>query len=303
MLAVDVGGTTLACAVVASDGSISAESRATTPRTGDPETLFAEVTALARASLRESGAPINAIGVGCGGPMRSPEGIVSPLHIPAWRDFPLRGRLSAEIGAPCVVDNDAKAFTLGEHWLGAGQGAGALLGVIVSTGVGGGIMVGGRLVHGASGQAGHIGHVLVGRGYDAPVCDCGAIGCVEAIASGTALARRGGADAATLAERARAGDATALELFGNAGRALARGIASAAALLDLDRVVIGGGLGLGAWDLLVPALNAELATAARLSFTRDLEPRRAVLGDRAGLIGAAKLALDMTTAKSDLRGS
>jgi glucokinase len=302
VLAVDVGGTKLACAVVASDGSISAESRAPTPRTGDPEALFAEVTALARASRHEIDAPIDAIGVGCGGPMRSPEGIVSPLHIPAWHDFPLRGRLSAELGAPCVVDNDAKAFALGEYWLGAGRGARALLGVIVSTGVGGGIVIDGRLVHGASGQAGHIGHVHSGSGRDAPTCECGAIGCVEAIASGTALARRGGTDAATLAERARAGDAAAVDLFADAGRALARGIASGAALLDLDRVVIGGGVGFGAWDLLWPALYAELAAAARLSFTRELEPRRAELGDRAGLIGAARLALDMTTAKRDLRG-
>jgi len=292
VLAVDIGGTKLACAVVAADGSLNAERRAATPRTDDPDELFASVIALARASLDESGAAIDAVGVGCGGPMRWPEGIVSPLHIAAWREFPLRGRLTSDLGVPCVVDNDAKAFALGEHWLGAGQGARALLGIVASTGVGAGIVIEGRLVHGTTGQAGHIGHVLADSTPDAPDCACGARGCVEAIASGTAIARRGGAAPATLADRARAQDPEAGLIYADAGRALARGITSAAALLDLDRVVVGGGVALGAWDLLEPALRAELPISARLPFTRGLEVTRAALGDRAGLIGAARLALD-----------
>ncbi|HEV8229745.1 MAG TPA: ROK family protein [Candidatus Limnocylindria bacterium] len=291
VLAVDIGGTKVACAVVAADGSLSAERRMPTPRTDDPETLFAAVAAVARASLDASGASIDAVGVGCGGPMRWPEGVVSPLHIAAWREFPLRERLSTDFGAPCVVDNDAKAFAFGEHWLGAGRGARSLLGIVVSTGVGAGIVIDGRLVHGAGGQAGHVGHVLADSSADAETCACGATGCVETIASGTALARRGAADAAVLAERARAGEAIAVELFVAAGRALARGIASAAALFDLDRVVVGGGVGLGAWDLLAPSLRAELAARARLSFTRGLEVRRAALGEDANLIGAAKRVL------------
>ncbi len=297
VLALDIGGTKLASAVVSADGTLAAERRAPTPHTDDPEALFAGVVELARASLDKGAVAIDAVGVGCGGPMRWPEGIVSPLHIRAWRDFPLRERLSSALALPCVVDNDAKAFALGEHWLGAGRGARAFLGIVVSTGVGGGIVLDGDLAHGASGQAGHIGHVLADGGAGAPACACGATGCVEAIASGRALARRGSADAATLAQRARAGDAMAVELFADAGRALARGIASAAALLDLDRVVIGGGVGLGAWDLFAPALGAELATVARLSFTRGLDVRRAALGERAGLLGAAKLALENAPAK------
>jgi len=310
VLAVDIGGTKLACAVVAADGSLSAERRAATPRTDEPDELFASVIALARASLDESGAAIDtvdgraavaaagggaavgAVGVGCGGPMRWPEGIVSPLHIPAWREFPLRERFTSELGMPCVVENDAKAFALGEHWLGAGREARALLGIVVSTGVGAGIVMDGRLIHGASGQAGHIGHVLADSAPDAPDCACGARGCVESIASGTAIARRGGAAPDVLAERARAQDREAGLIYAEAGRALARGIACTAALLDLDRVVVGGGVALGAWDLLEPALRAELAIRARLPFTRGLEVTRAALGDRAGLIGAARLALD-----------
>jgi glucokinase len=290
VLAIDVGGTKLATAIVDADGASSAERRTATPRTSDPEELFTTVADLARESLAAAGVHVDGIGVGCGGPMRWPAGVVSPLHIPAWRDFPLRARLAALFAVSCAIDNDAKAFALGEHWLGAGRGARALLGIVVSTGIGAGIVIDGQLVHGASGQAGHLGHVLADT--DGPVCECGARGCVEAIASGSAIARRGGAEPAAIAERARAGDDAASRLYEDAGRALARGIASAAALLDLDRVVIGGGVALGAWDLLEPLLLAELALRAQLSFTRDLEVMRSALGETAGLFGAARLALD-----------
>jgi len=288
VLAIDVGGTKLASAIVTTDGTITAERRTATPRTQEPAELFMSLVALAKQSVAEGGIPIDGIGVGCGGPMRWPEGVVSPLHIPAWRDFPLRARLADAFAARCVVDNDAKAFALGEHWLGAGRGARALLGVVVSTGVGAGIVIDGELVHGAGGQAGHLGHVSVDP--DGPACECGARGCVEAIASGSAIAQRGHTDAAAVAARARAGDADASRIYVDAGRALARGIASAAALFDLDRVVVGGGVAVGAWDLLEPPLREELALRARLSFTRKTEVALSALGERAGLIGAAKLA-------------
>lgn len=287
ILAIDVGGTKLAAGVAREDGTLAAEASTPTPRTDDPDVLFSALVALCDGV--RAGARVRAIGVGCGGPMRWPEGIVSPLHIPAWRRFPLRERLAEAFEAPCVVDNDAKAFALGEHWRGAGRGGRALLGIVVSTGVGGGLVLEGQVVHGARGQAGHIGHVVALP--DGPECRCGARGCVEAVASGSALARRGAAGAADLAARARAGDGAAAALFGDAAMALARGIASAAALLDLDVVVLGGGVALGAWDLLEPALRAELSLRARLEFTRDLRVERAALGERAGLVGAAKLAL------------
>jgi glucokinase len=236
--------------------------------------------------------------------MRYPAGIVSPLNIPGWRDFPLRARLAAAYGLPVVVDNDAKAMALGEHWRGAGQGARYLLGMVVSTGVGGGIVVDGRLLHGAQGNAGHIGHVVVAP--SGPRCACGARGCIEAVASGPSIVRaaqaalrRGTpselADAApltaeTVAAAARAGDSLAMALFVRAGRALGRGIASAAALVDLDRVVIGGGVS-QAGSLLFDPLRAELARRARLDFTRGLAVLPAALGRQAGLVGAAALVL------------
>jgi glucokinase len=223
--------------------------------------------------------------------MRWPSGVVSPLHIPAWRAFPLRARLEARFRLPCVVDNDAKAMALGEWWRGAGRGATSLLGVIASTGVGGGIVIDGQLLGGAGGNAGHIGHVIATPG--GPRCDCGAAGCVEAIASGQAIARRygGGIDAVQIAARARKGDDRARSVFADAGKALARGIVATAVLCDLDRVVIGGGVAIGAWDLLAPALQSELDRSLRIEFSRGLAVHRAGLGANAGLVGAAALAL------------
>jgi glucokinase len=303
VLALDIGGTKMAAAIVEADGTLQASDRIATPRTQDPGTLFKSLSELCRGLL--ASAAVHAIGVGCGGPMQYPQGVVSPLNIPAWRGFPLRERLVAAFDLPCVVDNDAKALALGERWLGGGQGSNNMLGMVVSTGVGGGIILDGRLLHGLGGNAGHVGHIIVWP--DGPLCGCGARGCVEGVASGSGLARRlntaladgrssslpRGASAAEIAVAARAGDDLAQELFRTAGAGVGRGIASAAALLDLERVVIGGSIALRAWDLLGPPLEAEVRAAARLDFTRDLRVQHAQLGDQAGLYGAAQMAFSL----------
>jgi glucokinase len=297
-----VGGTKLAAAIVDTDGELLESERIATIATRDPDALFDTLQALCARLLRTR-PDVPAIGVGCGGPMRYPQGIVSPLNIPAWRGFPLRERLTAAFGLPCVVDNDAKALALGERWRGAGHGSDNMLGMVVSTGVGGGTILDGRLLHGFAGNSGHIGHIIVWP--NGPLCGCGAHGCVEGVSSGTGLARRlntalsegassrllPGATAEEIAAAARVGDALARELYRTAGQGVGRGIASAAALLDLERVVIGGSIALHAWDLLGPPLLAEVSEAARLDFTRNLQVVHAQLGDQAGLYGAAQMAL------------
>ena len=120
-LAIDIGGTKLAAAVVDVDGALLSASRAPTLRDGSGEDLFQALVALCRSAIEAADVGIKAIGVGCGGPMRYPEGLVSPLNIPIWRDFPLRRRLAETFERPCVVDNDAKALALGERWRGAGR--------------------------------------------------------------------------------------------------------------------------------------------------------------------------------------
>ncbi|HEX8968207.1 MAG TPA: ROK family protein [Chloroflexota bacterium] len=301
-LALDIGGTKLAVAVIDEHGSVRSEERTPTPRHADADQLFDALEAVCRRVLSQAHVEVEAVGVGCGGPMIYPAGRVSPINIPAWRDFPLRDRLADAFGLPCRVDNDAKALALGERWRGAGHGSANMLGMVVSTGVGGGIILEGRLLHGFTGNAGHIGHIVVWPG--GPRCGCGARGCVEAVASGTGLARRlseavadgapthlqPGATAADIAAAARQGDDLAAELFRSAGEAVGRGIASAAALLDLEVVVVGGSIALRAWDLLGPPLEAELRQSACLDFTRGLRVSPAALDDRAGLFGAAMLA-------------
>lgn len=301
VLAIDVGGTKLAAALVNGDWAVRGARSVPTPATTDAEALFDTLAGLCGAVLAATpdARPV-AIGVGCGGPMNCFAGCVSPLNIPAWRDFPLRDRLAERFGLPTLVDNDAKAYALGEHRVGQGRGARGLLGMVVSTGVGGGIVLDGRLIHGAHGNAGHVGHVIAVPG--GRLCACGARGCVEAIASGPSIVRQAAeaievGRSTTLrrypttpdvATAARSGDALALEIFCDVGLALARGIAAAAALIDLDRVVIGGGVSVAA-DLFLPALRAELDACARLDFTRGLEVRISRLVVEASLVGAAAL--------------
>ena len=292
----------MAAAVIGEDGQVLSSDRIATSPSADADGLFDALAMLCRSVSASAGASVSAIGVGCGGPMQYPAGIVSPLNIPAWRDFPLRSRLSAAFDLPCVVDNDAKALALGERWKGAGRGSDNMLGMVVSTGVGGGIILDGHLLHGFAGNGGHVGHVVVWP--DGPLCGCGARGCVEAVASGSGLTRRlndalssgaassllPGSSAGDIAAATRSGDPLALELMRTAGEGVGRGIASAAALLDLELVVIGGSIALKAWDLIGPPLEAELARSARLGFTRHVRVVQAEQGDQAGLYGAALLA-------------
>jgi len=307
-LAIDIGGTKLAAAVIDDGGRLLAAERMLTPPIWNGDELFRVLEDLCRRVLETARADVIAIGVGCGGPMQYPAGLVSPLNIvspantPVWHDFPLRARLAKTFGRPCIVDNDAKALALGEHWQGAGRGSNNVLGMVVSTGVGGGIILDGKLLHGFGGNSGHVGHIIVWP--DGPLCGCGARGCVEGVASGSGLARRlsdalatgartslaTGATAVDIAAAARQGDVLASELFRTAGEGVGRGIASAAALLDLELVVIGGSIALRAWDLLGPPLEATLRASAQLDFTRAVRVVPAELGDQAGLMGAALLA-------------
>lgn len=279
VLAVDIGGTKLAAARW--ESSLGEVHRA--PTGPDP---WASLTALLD-PLKDG---LEAIGVGCGGPMEWPLGVVSPLNIPAWRGFSLASELSLRYGVPVRVQNDAVCVAIGEHWQG-GWGVDDLLGMVVSTGVGGGFISGGRLLTGARGNAGHIGHVVVEPG--GPLCGCGVRGCLEAIARGPAIvawAAAKGCRATTgqeLGALALQGNAVALQAFARAGRALGIGIAAAAALLDVRVVVLGGGI--AQVPSLWPTLRLSLAEHAKLSYLDDLRVERAALGQEAGLVGAAAL--------------
>ncbi|MGP4099988.1 ROK family protein [Nonomuraea sp. KM90] len=184
ILAIDVGGTKMAAGLVGRDGTVARSRRVATPQGADAETLWRTLTDLVEPLAQGA----EGVGVGCGGPMTWPEGEVSPLNIPGWRDFPLRARLAALFpGLPVRLHNDAICLAVAEHWKGAGQGSDDMLGMVVSTGVGGGLILNGRLVNGRTGNAGHIGHVVV-EPEGGPRCGCGGHGCLEAVARGPALA-------------------------------------------------------------------------------------------------------------------
>jgi glucokinase len=190
---------------------------------------------------------------------------------------------------------DGLCMALGEHWRGAGQGAAFLLGMVVSTGIGGGLVLDGVPYHGRTGNAGHVGHVIVDP--DGPPCVCGARGCVEAIASGPHLAAWArtqgwtGADAKELADAAGSGNDIALRAFHRGARAIAAMIASVGAVCDLDLVVVGGGVA-QAGSLLFDPLRAELRNYVGLDFLSGLRVVPAALGGEAGLVGAAALLRD-----------
>jgi glucokinase len=300
VLALDVGGTKLAAARVSREGRVVRRAQVPTPVSADPEVLWDAVVALLDPLAAES--PVDGVGIGCGGPMRWPQGEVSPVNIPAWRGFPLLDRVRDRYAGPvpAVIHNDAIAMALAEARWGAGAGSRHMLGMVVSTGVGGGIVIDGRVVDGASGNAGHIGHVVVDP--QGPPCACGGRGCLEAMARGPAIAAdavargwSGEPTAVGVAAGAAAGDPAARAAFERAGEALGVAVASVAALLDLDVVVVGGGVALSG-DLLFGPARRAFGEHAGLDFARRARLEPAALGADAGVIGAAALVLDVLTA-------
>lgn len=292
-LVLDIGGTKIAAGLVDPDGRLLYETRQPTPHSDDPEEVWAAARRTIADTLGEAGGTVDGVGISSGGPIHLPEGTISPINIPAWRHFPIRERVAAEVpGLPVRLAGDGLCMALGEHWRGAGQGAAFLLGMVVSTGIGGGLVLDGAPYDGRTGNAGHVGHVIVDT--DGPPCACGARGCAEAIASGPNLVKWAhaqgwaGADAKELADAAASGNAVALKAFRRGARAIAAMIASVGAVCDLDLVVVGGGVA-KAGPVLFDPLREELRNYAGLSFLSGLRVLPAALGGAAGLVGAAAL--------------
>ncbi|MFE7233569.1 ROK family protein [Streptomyces sp. NPDC002405] len=303
--ALDIGGTKIAGALVDGRGGILVRAQRPTPAQEDGDTVMRAVAEV----LGELGAsPLwgraTVLGIGSAGPVDASAGTVSPVNVPGWRGYPLVERARAAAGGlPVELIGDGVAIAAAEHWQGAARGHDNALCMVVSTGVGGGLVLDGRLHPGPTGNSGHIGHISVD--LDGDPCPCGSRGCVERIASGPNIARRalddgwrpgpdGDTSAAAVAAAARAGDPVAMASFARAARALAAGIAATATLVEIDIAVIGGGVAKAGEVLLAP-LRRALADYATLSFVRRLTVAPAQMGTDAGLVGAAAAALAART--------
>lgn len=296
-LAVDFGGTKVEAGLVDSDGSVLEGSRFRNP-TGSASTseqLAEAVRGVVRSALAAvpDDAALLGVGIGSAGPVDVANGLVSPLNLPVWRGFALRELVQAEVpGVHVEFRMDGLCIALAEHWVGAARGYDNIMGMIVSTGIGGGLIVQGRAIQGPTGNAGHIGHVEVG-GFD-DICNCGGVACVEGIASGpksVAWAQRQGFTGTTgeeLSAAYAAGDPIAVAAVERAGRAIGQSIASATALVDLDLVAIGGGFSRVTPDLF-DYIRTAIAKREQFGFVTKVVVVPSALSDAGPLIGAAAL--------------
>jgi glucokinase len=297
-LAMDLGGTKVEAALVDPTGAVLAESRfrAPTGRQATSEQLALavdEVLALSLAAL-PAGAGLVGVGVGSAGPINEAEGKVSPLNLAVWRDYPLRDQVVATVpgDVPVTLRMDGICIALAEHWIGAARGYDNVMGMIVSTGIGGGLILHGNTVSGPTGNAGHIGHVEV-AGFTDP-CPCGGIGCVEAVASGphtVAWAQSQGWQGTTgeeLGASYRADDGVAIAAIERSGRAIGQAIASATSLVDLEIVAIGGGFSHVTPDLFTH-MRTAVAGRRNFDFVTKVKIVPSGLSSDGPLIGAAAL--------------
>lgn len=295
-LTLDIGGTKIAVGLVDPDGALVHTAKLPTPKEHGAEQVWNVIEQMIADALKVAEGKIRAVGIGSAGPIDLAAGTVSPVNIPSWRGFALRDRVVASVPhVPVQLAGDGVCMALGEHWRGAGRGASFMLGMVVSTGVGGGLVLEGKPYQGRTGNAGHVGHVVVEM--DGPPCTCGGRGCVEMLAAGPRMTRWAiangweappGADAKVLGDAAAAGDPVAVRAFHRGATALAAMIASVGAVCDLDLVVIGGGVAASGAILFDP-LRQALAGYTGLEFIRGLRVAPAALGGDAGLIGAAAL--------------
>jgi glucokinase len=283
ILAIDIGGTKMAAGLMTMRGELVDRAQMIVDHSIPAHELFDSLAALAdsmmvRAADHHRIRPV-CVGVGCAGPVAINAETVSPLNIPVWRDFPLRARLAEATGLPVYGDLDAKSLALAEGWLGAAQGRSNFMAMVVSTGVGGGVVLNGQLVDGATGNAGHIGHMTVepnGRS-----CVCGARGCLEAEASGRAIEAITG----------RSPTEPSYEIMQRTGDLVGRAIATVCNLLDLDLAVVGGSVALGFGATFFNSAQSALDRHSQLEYSRGARVTPARLGDRGPLVGAGAVGL------------
>jgi glucokinase len=298
VIGIDLGGKAIKAGAVSETGEILARVTIPAELERGPRDLVERMAHIARELGVEDG-----LGLGTPGLIDRERGIVlSAPNLKSIEGFPLRAELARQLGLPEIhlsLENDANAAAVGEHWLGAARGESDLLMVTLGTGVGGGLILGGSIYRGSGGMAGEIGHVVVDP--EGPLCGCGARGCLETLASASAAERRARAaglprskpgDLPELTARARTGPGPERDLLLALGFDLGRGLGAAVSLLDLRCFVIGGGFG-AALDVLEACMHAGLRATSYGERLTSLRFVPALLGNDAGWIGAARLALEV----------
>lgn len=311
-IGVDVGGTKIAAGVVGPDGAIAKRTQVPT-EAHDPAAIVDDIIGVAR-ELADATPGVGAVGVGAAALVDVEAGVILGGPNLAYRDVAITERLSRELGLPSIVDNDANVAALGESVYGGGRDAGDQVMITVGTGIGSGIIIDGRIYRGGYGVGGELGHMVIDP--EGPVCSCGNRGCWEALASGRAIGRlarqrvEGGAGADVLAaaggdidaitgelvgDAANAGSAFARDVLTEIGRLLGIGLANVVNIFDPELIVLGGGAVAGTGDTLVePARESMKAYIVGLGWRKRVaKVVAAVLGNDAGLVGAAVLAREV----------
>jgi len=310
VIAADLGGTNLRAATIDREGRIHERTKHHTPKAERPDEIVRAIVAAAReceSKSVERGAKVRAVSVVVPGTVQVENGVVTKApNVPSLNGFRLAAVLESELQWPAILENDANAAAVGEMWQGAGRGRKDIIMITLGTGVGGGIILDGKLLRGVDGSAGEVGHIGV-EPFDGAPCTCGSRGCLEVYASATAIVRMTremGAryphsplrtsdelTSAAVYKSGTEGDELALEVFRRMGLYLGVGLASLINLFNPEMIVIGGGAAAG-WDLFITHVREQVTERAFPVPARRAEIVQAERGDDAGILGAAHIAFE-----------
>lgn len=309
---VDLGGTKIYTVVATAEGRVLGEDRCPTLAAEGPDAVIARLVASVRRALEQAGistGQIAGVGISSPGPCDPVRGVVTDApNLPGWREVPVTHLVGEALGVPALLENDANAACYGEYRFGAGRGLRHIVYVTLGTGIGGGIIIDSKVYEGASGAAGEVGHLIVDP--DGPLCNCGNRGCVEALASGPAIARdaaeaiadgrspvlaelvgEGEPTAELVHQAALEGDAVSREIIERAGYHLGLGLAGLLNCFNPQALILGGGL-LGLGELYLGPAVRTAREGAFEQIVADVIISAAKLGERAGALGASALVID-----------
>jgi glucokinase len=296
VFAVDLGGTHLRMALVDDAGNVHKQLKQATPKGDSPDYLVEVLVNAAREWTNEFGIPVAASIMVPGAVDKEKAVVLGAPNLPSLANFGLKAELQTRLGWPVFLENDANAAAIGEMWLGAARNCSDVVSVTLGTGVGGGVILGGKLWRGSHGSAGEIGHTTVDP-FSGLKCKCGNTGCLELFASATAIvrmARELGMEESTaekVYEAGRNGDERALEVFKRFGMYLGIGLANLMSLIDPQIIVITGGV-VNGWELFAPEMYRQVGERAFRATAKQVRIARSECGDNAGLLGATRLAFE-----------